>query len=71
MKALSKCYVIKPFIEPTIMDLIKYLDHHGKYVYYSGSDIHDLYYNLDTIGYPTTLTYQGYYYHYFDLKTNT
>ena len=51
--------------------LITYFDHYGKYAYYSGIDIHDLYCYLDVLEYPTKLTYSDQNSHSFYLKTNT
>ena len=52
-------------------EIITYLDHNGKYAYYAGSDINDLYFYLYIIGDPTNWTYSGQNFHLFDLKTNT
>ena len=70
MKVLTNCDGLKTFIAPNMTYLIAYPDHHGKEVWYYGSDIYDIYWYLKMILYPTALTYSGQNTHTFGIKTN-
>ena len=56
MKAFPKSDKFKAFIAPNMTDLIILIDNNGKYDVYKGGDIHGIYWYLEMIGDPTTLT---------------
>ena len=46
-------------MEPNITYLITFLDNNGRYIVYTGGDIHGINRYIDIIGAPTTLTTSG------------
>ena len=46
-------------------DIIAFLDNNGKYYVYTGGNINGIYFYLEMIGYPTTLTTSGQRSHHF------
>ena len=62
---LSKIYKLKAFIAPKMTDFITFLDKNRKYAVYTGGNIHGLYFYLEIIETPTTLTTSGQQSHHF------
>ena len=56
MKSLSNSYKLETFVEPTMKDLVTFLDNNWKSAVYTGGDINEIYRYLEMIGAPTTLT---------------
>ena len=69
-KALSKCDGIKAFIALNMICIYHIFDNYRKEELYSGSDIHDLYCYLYTIGAPYTLNYSSHNLHCFGPNIN-
>ena len=65
MKSLTNIDKLRAFIAPKMTDLITFLDNNGKSAVYTGGDIHGIYYYLDMIVAPTTLTTSGQRSHHF------
>ena len=59
MKALSKRNKLKSFIAPNMRYIITFLDNSVKYAICRGGKIYGLYFYLEMIGSPTTLTTSG------------
>ena len=65
MKIFSKSDKIKAFIVPKMIDLITFLVNNIKSAVYTGGNINGLYFDLEMIGSPTTLTTSGQRSHHF------
>ena len=59
MKEFSKSDKLKAFIATNITYIITFLDNNVKSAVYIWVKIHGIYYCLEIIGYPTTLTTSG------------
>ena len=59
IKAFPKSDNLKASISPKMTDLTKFLDNNGKYAVYTGGDIHGIYWYIEMIVSPTTLTTSG------------
>ena len=65
MKEFSKSEKLKAFIVPKMIDHITFIDKNGKYDVYTGVNIHVIYFYIEMIGAPTTLTPSVQHYHHF------
>ena len=58
------------FIAPKMIDITTLIINNGKYAVYTGGDIHGIYFYLDMIGAPTTLTTSGQRSHHFSQSSS-
>ena len=64
-KALTNSEKLRDFIATNLTDLTTFLHNNGKSAVYTGGYIHGIYFYLDMIGAPTTLTNSGHRSHHF------
>ena len=71
MKALTRSEKLRAFIAPKMTDLVTFLDKNGKSSVYMGGYIHGIYFYLEMIGAPTTLTTSGQRSNHFGLSSSS